>query len=60
MVNDYRVLVIDDDRGLRDSLCDLLESGGFDVEALPRASGVLEKLASYGQTSFCVMCACRV
>jgi len=48
MVNDYRVLVIDDDRGLRDSLCDLLESGGFDVEALPRASGVLEKLASYG------------
>jgi len=48
MVNDYRVLVIDDDRGLRDSFCDLLESGGFDVEALPRASGVLEKLASYG------------
>ena len=48
MVNDYRVLVIDDDRGLRDSLCDLIESGGFDVEALPRASGVLEKLASYG------------
>ncbi len=44
MIEKYRVWVIDDDHEMRDSLTELLQSGGFDVQALSRADGVLEKL----------------
>lgn len=38
------VLVIDDDREMRNSLKDLLNSGGFNVEAISSAQQALEKL----------------
>ena len=44
MTEKYRVWVIDDDREMRDSLTELLQSGGFEVETLCRADGVLDRL----------------
>ncbi len=44
MVEKFRVLVVDDDHEMRDSLVHLLESGGFEVQTLPGASRVLNIL----------------
>lgn len=44
MVEKFRVLVIDDDHEMRDSLAHLLGSGGFEVQTLPRAERVLNIL----------------
>ncbi len=44
MVEKYRILVIDDDHEMRDSLAHLLGSGGFEVQTLPGASRVLNTL----------------
>lgn len=39
-----RVLVVEDDEGIRDALCDLLESEGFDVSSAVHGRDALEKL----------------
>lgn len=44
MVEKFRVLVIDDDHEMRDSLAHLLGSGGFEVQTLPGAGRVLNML----------------
>ena len=38
LTNDYRVLVIDDDRYVRSSLVDLIEAAGWAAKDLPRAT----------------------
>lgn len=40
----FRILVVDDDTGMRQSLVDLLEAADWQVEALPRASKVADHL----------------
>ena len=42
----FHVLVVDDDKAMRQSLEDLLEAAGWRVTALPRASQVADQLAS--------------
>lgn len=44
MANDYRIMVIDDDKAMRDSLHHLLTKGGFDVFCLSSAKGVEKAL----------------
>lgn len=44
MVEKYKILVIDDDHEMRDSLGHLLRSGGFEVQTLPGAGRVLNIL----------------
>ncbi len=58
MIEKHRIWVIDDDREMRDSLTELLESGGFEVQTLTRADGVLEKLRS--QTPDVLLCDVRM
>ncbi|MGR3709334.1 MAG: sigma-54-dependent transcriptional regulator [Alterinioella nitratireducens] len=41
----FNILIVDDDRAMRASLVDLLEAAGWRVEALPRASQVIDRLA---------------
>lgn len=43
-----RVLVVEDDEGIRDALCDLLESEGFDVFSAIHGRDALEKLRGKG------------
>lgn len=43
----YRILVIDDDKQMRESLDDLLQSGGYEVRALANASGVDQALTQW-------------
>lgn len=42
----FKVLVVDDDRSMRQSLVELLEAAGWTVSALPRATQVTEYLTS--------------
>lgn len=44
--NAFRILVVDDDSGMRQSLVDLLEAADWQVEALPRASKVASHLTA--------------
>jgi DNA-binding NtrC family response regulator len=44
MIEEFRAWVIDDDHIMRDSLTELLESGGFAVQSFSRADVVIEKL----------------
>jgi len=44
--NPFRILVVDDDTGMRHSLVDLLEAADWQVEALPRADKVAAHLKS--------------
>lgn len=44
MAERYKILVVDDDQEMRESLTHLLGSGGFDVQTLPRAERVLDML----------------
>jgi len=44
----YRILVIDDDKTMRDSLSHLLEKAGFEVQCLARAENVLSRMKSQG------------
>ncbi len=43
-----RVLVVEDDEGIRDALCDLLESEGFDVFSAVHGRDALDKLRGQG------------
>ena len=43
----YRVLVIDDDKQMRESLGDLLDSGGYEVRTLASASGVAQAVEQW-------------
>jgi len=49
MMNDSTpsILIVDDDRSMRASLVDLLDSAGWRTEALPRASQVADHLARF-------------
>ncbi|WP_276308238.1 sigma-54-dependent transcriptional regulator [Roseovarius nitratireducens] len=42
-----RILVVEDDRAMRLSLVDLLDASGWQVEALPRAERLIERLAEF-------------
>lgn len=46
MKSAYRVLVIDDDKEMRDSLTHLLEAGGFEVQVLPKVENVLSRMTT--------------
>ncbi len=40
-----RILVVDDEQGIRDLVCDILASDGYEVDAAPSAAAALELLA---------------
>lgn len=42
-----RIMIVEDDKAMRLSLIDLLEAAGWQVEALPRAARVAERLAEF-------------
>ena len=42
-----RILVVEDDRAMRLSLVDLMEASGWQVEALPRAERLADRLAEF-------------
>lgn len=46
-MSDWRVLIVDDDREMRDSLVDLFEAAGFAAKALSRASEVERWLVQF-------------
>ncbi len=58
MANKYRVMVIDDDKEMRESLTHLLTKGGFDVVSLPRAQNVEKQIIA--QDSDVVLCDVRM
>lgn len=43
----YSVLVVDDDKSMRQSLVELLEVAGWRVEAVPRAANALARMATF-------------
>ncbi|MBI2391967.1 MAG: response regulator [Deltaproteobacteria bacterium] len=43
-----RVLVVEDDEGIREALCDLLETEGFDVVSAVHGRDALDKLKNSG------------
>lgn len=47
MIAPFRILVIDDDKAMRESLGHLLETAGFDVQCLSKAENVLPRLDSH-------------
>src|SRR5688500_17713436 len=44
-----RVLVVEDDEGIREALCDLLATEGFDVTSAVHGADALEKLRGNGE-----------
>jgi DNA-binding NtrC family response regulator len=51
-----RILVIDDDEGMKSLIFDLLTSLGYSVEAFSEASGALAELALHGKDVQAVVC----
>lgn len=47
MTDPWRVLIVEDDRGMRQSLVDLIEAAGWKSEAISRASQAAERLAEF-------------
>lgn len=58
MANDYRILVIDDDRAMRESLTHLLTKAGFEVASLSRAQNVEAQLLA--QNTDVLLCDVRM
>ena len=53
----FRVLIIDDDRLMRNSLVDLMDAAGW-VTKLAGPQKPIAGSPSFSQTSFCLMCGC--
>lgn len=58
MASDYRILVIDDDKEMRESLTHLLTKAGFEVACLPRAQNVEAQLLA--QNTDVLLCDVRM
>lgn len=58
MIVPFRILVIDDDKEMRESLAHLLETAGFDVQCISKAENVLSRLES--QNTDALLCDVRM
>lgn len=46
-MSDWRILIVDDDREMRGSLVDLMQAGGWEAQALPRAGDVAKAVPAF-------------
>ncbi|WP_127115474.1 sigma-54-dependent transcriptional regulator [Shimia sediminis] len=47
-IQPYSILVVDDDKAMRQSLIELLNAAGWAAEAVPRAEAALDRLEAFG------------